>query len=151
LSRIVNVGAKISQMGYSADGEDEDIVNEAQAEIYKDGEYRSGEDYVALGDILAATIDEIDAASKTGAGMSGVSSGFDEFDELTQGLHGGQMVVIAARPAVGKSSLGLDFARAAAIGHGMTTAFFSLEMSKTEIAMRLLSSEATISLQDLRK
>ena len=151
LRRIVNVGAKISQMGYSSDGEVEDIVNEAQAEIYKVGENRTGEDYVALGDILAETIDEIEAASTTGDGMSGVPSGFDEFDELTQGLHGGQMIVIAARPAVGKSTLGLDFARAAAVGHGMTTAFFSLEMSKTEIAMRLLSSEATISLSDLRK
>ena len=151
LRRIVNVGAKISQMGYSADGEVEAIVNEAQAEIYKVGDNRSGEDYVALGDILAETIDEIEAASTTGDGMSGVPSGFDEFDELTQGLHGGQMVVIAARPAVGKSTLGLDFARAAAVGHSMTTAFFSLEMSKTEIAMRLLSAEATISLTDLRK
>src|SRR5699024_4412865 len=127
------------------------IVNEAQAEIYKVGENRSGEDYVALGDILAETIDEIEAASTTGDGMSGVPSGFDEFDELTQGLHGGQMVVIAGRTAVVKSTLGWDFAHAAAIGHGMTTDFFSLEMSKTEIAMRLLSSEATISLQDLRK
>lgn len=151
LRRIVNVGAKISQMGYSADGEVEEIVNEAQAEIYKVGENRTGEDYVALGDILAETIDEIEAASTSGDGMSGVPTNFDEFDELTQGLHGGQMVVIAARPAVGKSTLGLDFARAAAIGHGMTSAFFSLEMSKTEIAMRLLSAEATISLQDLRK
>src|SRR5699024_11656067 len=89
--------AKISQMGYSADGEVEDIVNEAQAEIYKVGENRSGEDYVALGDILAETIDEIEAASTTGDGMSGVPSGFDDFDELTQGLHGGQTVDIAAR------------------------------------------------------
>lgn len=151
LRRIVNVGAKISQMGFNADGEVEDIVNEAQAEIYKVGENRSGEDYVALGDILAETIDEIEAASTAGDGISGVPTNFDEFDELTQGLHGGQMVVIAARPAVGKSTMGLDFARAAAIGHGMTAAFFSLEMSKTEIAMRLLSAEATISLQDLRK
>src|SRR5699024_4007488 len=108
-------------------------------------------DYVALGDILAETIDEIEAASTTGDGMSGVPSGFDEFDELTQGLHGGLMVVIAARPAAGKSTLGLDFARAAAIGHGMTTAFFSLEMSKAEFAMLLLSSEATITLHDRRK
>lgn len=151
LRRIVNVGAKISQMGFNADGEVEDIVNEAQAEIYKVGENRSGDDYVALGAILAETIDEIEAASTAGDGISGVPTNFDEFDELTQGLHGGQMVVIAARPAVGKSTMGLDFARAAAIGHGMTAAFFSLEMSKTEIAMRLLSAEATISLQDLRK
>ena len=61
------------------------------------------------------------------------------------------MIVIAARPAVGKSTLALDFARAAAIHHNMATVFFSLEMGKNEIAMRLLSAEATIALQDLRK
>src|SRR5690625_7884708 len=76
LRRIVNVGAKISQMGYSADGEVEDIVNEAQAEIYKVGENRSGEDYVALGDILAETIDEIEAASTTGDVIVGGHSGY---------------------------------------------------------------------------
>src|SRR5699024_5945085 len=92
-----------------------------------------------------------EAASTTGDGMSGVPSGFDEFDELTQGLHGGQMVVIAARPAGGKSTLGLDFARAAAIGHGMTTAFFSPELATAELPMRLLSSEAAISVQGPRK
>ena len=78
-------------------------------------------------------------------------TGFIELDELTNGLHPGQMIVVAARPAVGKSTLGIDIARAAAIKHNMAAAVFSLEMSRTEITMRILSAEATIQLQDLRK
>ncbi|MGO1183190.1 MAG: replicative DNA helicase [Micrococcaceae bacterium] len=151
LRRLVGAGTKIAQMGYVQDGEVEEIVNEAQAEVYKVAEGRQSEDYVALADILEHTVDEIEAAGSQGDGMSGVPTGFYEFDELTQGLHGGQMIVIAARPAVGKSTLALDFARAAAIKNNMATVFFSLEMGKNEIAMRLLSAEATIALQDLRK
>ncbi|MEO8749233.1 MAG: replicative DNA helicase, partial [Allobranchiibius sp.] len=74
-----------------------------------------------------------------------------DLDQLTNGLHGGQMIVIAARPAVGKSTLGLDIARAASIKHGMTSIVFSLEMSRSEISMRLLSAEANIQLQHMRK
>jgi replicative DNA helicase len=151
LRRLVQAGTKIVQMGYGQDGEVEEIVNEAQAEIYKVAETRQSEDYVPLSGILEHTVDEIEAAGSQGEGMTGVPTGFYEFDELTQGLHGGQMIVIAARPAVGKSTLALDFARAAAIKHNMTSVFFSLEMGKNEIAMRLLSAEATIALQDLRK
>jgi replicative DNA helicase len=83
--------------------------------------------------------------------MIGVPTGFIELDELTHGLHPGQMIVLAARPAVGKSTMGLDIARAAAIKHKMATAVFSLEMSRSEITMRVLSAEAQIQLQDLRK
>ncbi|MCT2088482.1 replicative DNA helicase [Micrococcus terreus] len=151
LRRLVSAGTKIVQLGQQQDGEVEEIVNEAQAEIYKVAENRQSEDYVALSGILEHTVDEIEAAGSQGEGMSGVPTGFYEFDELTQGLHGGQMIVVAARPAVGKSTLALDFARSAAIKHNMTTVFFSLEMGKNEIAMRLLSAEATIALQDLRK
>jgi replicative DNA helicase len=80
-----------------------------------------------------------------------VPTGFFELDELTHGLHPGQMIVIAARPAVGKSTFALDFARSAAIKNNLSTVMFSLEMGRNEIAMRLLSAEATIGLQDLRK
>src|SRR5690606_6101190 len=83
--------------------------------------------------------------------MTGVPTGFSELDELTNGLHAGQMIVVAARPAMGKSTLALDFARAAAIKHNQPAIFFSLEMGKTEIAMRLLSAEGQIPLQKLRK
>ncbi|WP_285728013.1 replicative DNA helicase [Psychromicrobium xiongbiense] len=151
LRRLVNAGTKIVQLGYANDGEVEDIVNAAQAEIFAVAERRSAEDYVPLGDVMEAAMDEIEAAGHRGQGLSGVPTGFYDLDELTHGLHGGQMIVIAARPAVGKSTFALDIARSAAIKHQMATVFFSLEMSRTEIAMRLMSAEATIQLQDLRK
>ncbi len=151
LRRLVDAGTKIVQLGYSNDGEVDDIVNAAQAEVYAVAERRTAEDYVALKDIIEGTVDEIESAGHRGEGMTGVPTGFYELDELTQGLHGGQMIVVAARPAMGKSTFALDWARSAAIKHNLTTVFFSLEMGRNEIAMRLLSAEATIGLQDLRK
>jgi replicative DNA helicase len=82
--------------------------------------------------------------------MTGVPTGFADLDTLTNGLHPGQMVVIAARPAIGKSTLALDLARAAAIKHRLATVMFSLEMSRNEITMRLLSAEARVPLQAMR-
>ena len=151
LRRLVTAGTKIVQMGYAQDGEVEDVVNAAQAEIFAVAERRTTEDYVILKDVMESTVDEIEASGHKGEGMTGVPTGFYEFDELTNGLHPGQMIVIAARPAVGKSTFALDWARSAAIEHNMATVVFSLEMGRNELAMRLLSAEATISLQDLRK
>ena len=76
--------------------------------------------------------------------------GFTDLDTLTNGLHPGQLIVVAGRPGLGKSTLGLDVARSCSIKHGMTSAIFSLEMSKTEITMRLLSAEARIGLHHMR-
>ena len=152
LRRLVEAGTRIVQMGYAqGEGDIDDIVNRAQAEVYSVAEKRGGEDYHVLGELLNETMEEIEAASGRTDEMIGVPTGFIELDELTNGLHPGQMIVIAARPAVGKSTLGIDIARAAAIKHNMATAVFSLEMSRTEITMRILSAEATIQLQDLRK
>ena len=152
LRRLVDAGTKIVQMGYGQGGGDVlDIVNAAQAEIYAVADKRGGDDYAILGDVLEATVDEIEAASGKSGEMTGVPTGFTEFDNLTNGLHPGQMIVVAARPAVGKSTWGLDIARSAAIKHKMATVLFSLEMSRTEITMRLLSAEASIQLQNMRK
>ncbi len=152
LRRLVDAGTKIVQMGYSKNGGDVvDIVNAAQAEIYAVADKRGGDDYAVLGDVLEATVDEIEAASGKSGEMTGVPTGFTDFDNLTNGLHPGQMIVVAARPAVGKSTWGLDIARSAAIKHKMATVLFSLEMSRTEITMRLLSAEASIQLQNMRK
>ena len=152
LRRLVDAGTRIVQMGYGVGGGDvEDIINAAEAEVYSVSEKRSGEDYHSLGELLEATADEIEHASGSSGEMVGVPTGFADLDELTNGLHPGQMVVIAARPAVGKSTLALDVARAAAIKHQLATVVFSLEMSRTEITMRLLSAEASIQLQHMRK
>lgn len=151
LRRLVEAGTRIVQMGYSGQGEALDLVNNAQAEIYSVTGTEAAEDYVPLTTAVDAAVDEIEAARGRDGQMTGIPTGFSGLDQLTNGLHAGQMIIIAARPAMGKSTLALDFARAAAIKHDMPTIFFSLEMGRSEIAMRLLSAEGSIPLQAMRK
>jgi len=125
-------------------------VDRAQAEVYAVTERRVSEDYKPLAELMQPTLDEMEAIESRGAGLSGVPTGFADLDELTNGLHPGQMIIIAARPAVGKSTLALDIARSASIRNGLTSVIFSLEMSQIEITMRLLSAEASIPLSHIR-
>ena len=150
LRRLVEAGTKIVQIGYAGEGEVDDVVDQAQAEIYQVTEKRTTEDYAPLKDIMEGALDEIEAIDSRGDAMIGVPTGFTDLDELTNGLHPGQMIILAARPAMGKSTLGLDFARSASIKHGLTSCIFSLEMSRTEITMRLLSAEAKVPLHHMR-
>ncbi len=150
LRRLIEAGTKIVQLGYTGDGDADDIVDAAQVEVYNVTDRRTSEDYLPLSAIMEGTLDEIEAIGSRGGEMVGVPTGFADFDELTNGLHPGQMVVLAARPAVGKSTLGLDVARSAAIKHNMATCIFSLEMSRNEITMRLLSAEARVPLHHMR-
>jgi replicative DNA helicase len=150
LRRLVEAGTKIVQISYAGEGQVDDVVDQAQAEIYQVTERRTGEDYAPLKDIMESTLDEIEAIDSRGDQMVGVPTGFTDLDELTNGLHPGQMIILAARPAMGKSTLGLDFARSASIKHGLTSVIFSLEMSRTEITMRLLSAEAKVPLHHMR-
>jgi len=150
LRRLVEVGTRIVQLGYSGDGEADELVDRAQAEVYGVTERRVSEDYLPLSDIMPGALDEIEAIGSHGGSMTGVPTGFADLDALTNGLHAGQMVVIAARPAIGKSTLALDLARSAAIKHNLPTVIFSLEMSRNEITMRLLSAESRVSLHSMR-
>nr|WP_253672266.1 replicative DNA helicase [Streptoalloteichus tenebrarius] len=152
LRRLVEAGTRIVQLGYHGqDGADiDEVVDRAQAAIYEVTERRTSEDYVALEDLLQPTMDEIDAIASRGGVSLGIPTGFTDLDAVTNGLHPGQMIIVAARPGVGKSTLGLDFARSCSIKHGMASVIFSLEMSRIEIVMRMLSAEARIRLADMR-
>jgi replicative DNA helicase len=107
LRRLVEAGTKIVQIGYAGEGQVDDVVDAAQAEIYQVTEKRSSEDYAPLKDIMESTLDEIEAIDSRGDAMVGVPTGFTDLDELTNGLHPGQMIILAARPAMGKA-LALD-------------------------------------------
>ena len=156
LRRLVEAGTRIVQMGYGAAGGEgmagtvDDVVDRAQAEIYEVTERRTSEDYVVLEELLQPTMDEMDAIASRGGLSAGVPTGFADLDTLTNGFHPGQMIIMAARPGVGKSTLALDVARNASVKHRLTSVIFSLEMSKTEITMRLLSAEAQIRLAHMR-
>jgi replicative DNA helicase len=107
LRRLVEAGTRIVQFGYAGDGDADEMVDRAQAEVYAVTDRRISEDYHPLSEIMPAALEEIEAIGAHGGGISGVPTGFSDLDALTNGLHSGQMVVIAARPAVGKA-LALD-------------------------------------------
>jgi replicative DNA helicase len=107
LRRLVEAGTRIVQMGYGGDGDVDDIVDRAQAEVYGVTDRRIAEDYLPIADIMEGTLDEIEAIGSRGGEMVGVPTGFADLDALTNGLHPGQMIVVAARPAIGKA-LALD-------------------------------------------
>ncbi|MGL4832510.1 MAG: replicative DNA helicase, partial [Propionibacteriaceae bacterium] len=151
LRRLLEASIRISQMAMQGQGDARDIVDTAQQAIYNVSTGKTTEDYRPLTELMQPVIDEIEVLSQRQGEMSGVPTGFAGLDELTHGLHPGQMVIIAARPAVGKSTLGLDICRSASIKHGLTSAIFSLEMSQSEIVTRLLSAEASINFSSLRK
>jgi replicative DNA helicase len=150
LRRLVEAGTRIVQTGYAGEGKVDDIVDNAQAEIYKVTDRRTKEDYAPLSDIMDGVLDEIEAIGNREAGLYGVPTGFADLDDLTNGLHAGQMIIVAARPAMGKSTLALDLCRAASIHNNLASVFFSLEMTKSEITMRLLSAEARVPLNHIR-
>ncbi|HEY0774338.1 MAG TPA: replicative DNA helicase, partial [Nocardioidaceae bacterium] len=150
LRRLVGAGTRIAQWGYSGEGEVDELVDRAQAEVYAVTDKRTAEDYAPLSEIMESTLDEIEAISNRDGEMVGVPTGFADLDELTNGLHGGQMIIVAARPAMGKSTLALDFCRSASIHHNLASVIFSLEMTRNEITMRLLSAEGKIPLNHMR-
>ena len=98
LRRLVDAGTKIVQIGYAAEGQVDDVVDQAQAEVYAVTDKRASEDYAPLADLMELTIDELEAIGNRDGAMAGVPTGFAELDELTNGLHAGQMIIVAARP-----------------------------------------------------
>src|SRR5215475_8719796 len=107
LRRLVEVGTRIVQLGYAGDGDADELVDRAETEIYGVTDRRISEDYLPLAEIMPGALDEIEAIGSRGGSLSGVPTGFADLDALTNGLHPGQMVVVAARPAMGKA-LALD-------------------------------------------
>ncbi|MFT4187863.1 MAG: replicative DNA helicase [Aeromicrobium sp.] len=150
LRRLVEVGTRIQQIGYDQTGEVAELVDQAQAAVLDVDGDRGAEDYSSMAELMPLAIQEIeDIASRDGE-MAGVESGFPDIDTITTGFRPGQMIVVAARPGVGKSTIGLDFVRAAAVKGDTPCAIFSLEMTAAEIAMRLLSAEAKVSIGHMR-
>ncbi|MFW0177885.1 replicative DNA helicase [Corynebacterium sp. MSK122] len=152
LRKLVDAGTRVVQLGFSGteDAEIESVLDRAQQEVFAVAQRKTAEDYRVLGDLIDPTIDELAALQQAGGVELGVPTGFIDLDKLTNGLHAGQMVIVAARPGVGKSTLAMDFMRSCSLQHGKSSVIFSLEMSASEIVMRLLSAESEVKLADMR-
>lgn len=149
LRHLIEAGTRMVQMGYAAEGDIAEILDAAGAEFNAVAQDRQDDEGALLGDDYAEMVDELEALQRDGHAM-GVPTGFVDIDSLTHGLHPGQMVIVAGRPAMGKSTLGVDFVRACAIRHQRPAAFFSLEMSRREVQHRICSAEERIALHHIR-
>lgn len=152
LRQLVDAGTRVVQLGYEGTegAEVENVIDLAQQEVYKVAKKNATEDYAVFAEIVEPTLEELEALTSTKGQAGGVPTGFADLDALTNGLHGGQMIIVAARPGVGKSTLALDFVRNCTVRQNKAAVIFSLEMSKTEIAMRMISAEANVKLSDMR-
>ena len=150
LRRLTVAGTRIAGMGYAAEGDVDEIVNAAQAEVMAVAQQRSEENVAPLMDGMDITLGKVEDRKLNKGKITGIPTGFADLDALTQGLQPGQLIVIAARPAIGKSTLALDFLRSASITHRLTSVMFSMEMGREEIQLRGLSAEGRIALHHLR-
>lgn len=146
--RIIETTTSTTQEGYQGQGDAVGLLDRAQAHLSEVGRAQ-GEDFHFVQQLAAPFMDGLERI-QSGDGPPGVPTGFADLDAVTHGLHPGQLVVIGARPGVGKSSLALDLCRSAAIRHQMGAGIFSLEMGRDEIMMRLLSAESRTRLSAMR-
>ncbi|MEU3341818.1 replicative DNA helicase [Streptomyces sp. NPDC006668] len=150
LRRLAEAGVAITEAAFAGQGDSDELVADAAQKIATVVEgARQDDDFVLPRDTLEDTLDRVDQA-KNGGGPTGLSTGFTDIDALTSGLQPGQMIIIAGRPGMGKSTLAMDIARACAIRQDIPAAFVSLEMSVDELNMRLLSAECRVALHHLR-
>jgi replicative DNA helicase len=149
--RIVEAGLRITQLGYHGGDTTSvaELLDRAQASLDDAGRRRSMVEFGLLGELTPVAVEQIEAL-QAGEGARSVPTGLLDLDAITNGLHPGQMITVAARPGMGKSVLGLNIARSCSIGHGMTSVIFSMEMSRVEIVMRVLAAEARVRLHDMR-
>jgi replicative DNA helicase len=150
LRNLIAAAGRIAAIGYDENADIQEAIDRAEAEVFAVGQRRIDESFSHLKDLLHAAYDRLDYLHEHKGEISGISSGFRDLDTLTTGFQKSDLILVAARPSVGKTSFALNVAEHAAVNEGRTTAIFSLEMSKEQLILRLLSSVAQIDGQRLR-
>ncbi len=150
LRRLIQVANEISSMAYGGGKTVEDILDQAEASIFSITENRIRNSYSALKEIIRTSIESIERYQEYRDMVTGVPSHYRDLDKLTAGFQKSDLIVIAARPSMGKTALALCIARNAAVESGVPVGFFSLEMSKEQLAMRLLCAEAKVDSHKIR-
>jgi replicative DNA helicase len=132
-------------------GEARELIERAESVLFKIGHDGGMAEMRTIETVLHEEIDKLEELSRSDVGLTGTASGFHDIDDLTGGFQPGNLIVVAARPSMGKSTLATNIAENAAIEHGSPVALFSLEMSETELAHRFIASQAKVSSDELRK
>lgn len=150
LRRLIEASSQIIRDSYeSGERTVEEVLDEAEQRIFQVAQSHDREGFVWIKKILYHTFEKIELLQAAQGGLTGVASGFPDFDEKTGGLQKGDLIIVAARPSMGKTALVTGIALHAAVRHQVPVAFFSLEMSKQQVVQRMLCSEAMVDLSRL--
>ena len=144
LRRLIAVAGEIAEMGYDDSGDVIETLDRAESLVFEVAERRVSESLVSIADSLQSTLDELEARYENGSDIVGVPTGYTDLDRLLMGLQPSTLNVVAARPAMGKTSLALGFARGVASQAHRPVLFFSMEMGTLELTKRLLAAEARV-------
>jgi replicative DNA helicase len=150
LRGLVQAGLSIARLGQERPGETADLVDRAEQIVFELAQQRVASDFVHIESLLKESFERITHLYEAGAEITGVPTGFRELDKLTSGFQPGNLIILAARPSMGKSALALCAAANLGVRHGLPVALFTLEMSKAEVTQRLMCSEAKVESQRLR-
>src|SRR2546421_664385 len=150
LRGLIDAGQRIAQLGWERPGETPLLVDRAEQVIFELSQSRVSTEFSHIEALLKESFERITALYEAGVDVTGVPSGFRELDRLTSGFQPGNLIIVAARPSMGKSALGLCIAANVAVRKGTPVGLFTLEMSKSEVTQRLMCSEAKVESQRLR-
>jgi len=151
LRRLIEVSTSIVSEAFEGKSTANELLDEAESRIFQVSQQQTRDGFTRIKELIWPTMERIEALQGTGSTITGVPSGFTDLDEMTSGFQPADLVIVAARPSMGKTAFTLNIAQHAAIEHGTPVAFFSLEMSKESLVQRMLTSEARIDAQRLRK
>jgi replicative DNA helicase len=150
LRGLIRTGQEIARLGWERPGETDELVDRAEHILFQLSQDRVSTEFAHIDQLLKESFERITQLYEAGADVTGTPSGFRELDRLTSGFQPGNLIIVAARPSMGKSALGLCMAANLAVREGMPVGIFTLEMSKSEITQRLMCSEAKVESQRLR-
>ncbi|MBU5488098.1 replicative DNA helicase [Clostridium sp. MSJ-8] len=150
LRKLIKASTAIIEDSYNKQGNVENVLDQAEKKIFDIAEKKTSNDFESIKDVLGRGLEEIERLFNDQGSITGVGSGFIDLDAKTSGFQKGDMVLIAARPSMGKTTFALNIAEHAALREGKSVVIFSLEMSKEQLAYKLLCSEANVDLVKLR-
>ena len=148
--KLIEVSTNITTSAFDEDTETNDIIDNAEKSIFNVTKARKAGEFKAISDVMKSTQSRLEDLAKNDKEITGIATGFYDFDKLTSGLHENELIILAARPAMGKTAFGVNIAVNAAINSKKNVALFNLEMSAEQLAMRMISAAGGIEQNKLK-